>query len=61
METRPDRVELLFADGQTDVTKVIVELSNYTKAPKRVNFVPVENPEGMLEVKEEPKSNCIGL
>ena len=34
MEIRPVRAELFPADGQTDMTKLIVDICNFANAPK---------------------------
>jgi hypothetical protein len=35
MKIRPVGADLLHADGQTDMTKIIVALRNFAKAPKK--------------------------
>jgi hypothetical protein len=38
MKIRPVGAELLHADGQTDMPKLIVALRNFANAPKNGNF-----------------------
>ena len=38
MKIRPVEVELLHADGRTDMTKIIVAFRSFSKAPKKLKF-----------------------
>jgi hypothetical protein len=35
MKIRPVRAELFHADGQTDMTKLVVAIRNFAKVPKK--------------------------
>jgi len=39
MKIRPVGAELFHADGQTDMTKLIVVFLNFSKAPKEDNII----------------------
>jgi hypothetical protein len=40
MKIRPVGAEMLHADGQTDMTKLIVAFHNYANVPKHFAFCP---------------------